>query len=187
MEFLITFFIFLFGGEATILSFTALAATGQATLWIILINAYLTALIGELFWFWFVKTALFNRLSKVKFFQKFSVFSGNMDNLSQKTPFMLLLISRASYFGVVAVIYLSKNKLPFKKFLLYSLGINAGWEILMCSIGWLVGKGFAKVGDYFKMSHLVINGAIVLIGILWIFKPMVVKYFSKVSKEEFVI
>ena len=78
-----------------------------------------------------------------------------IEKFSRKNIFLLLFLAKIIYgAGTVILIYLSRERLTFKKFILYNSGVLLISISLISYLGWLAGRGLSRVVDIFDNVRL---------------------------------
>lgn len=152
----IGFFVMLFVGEPLVLVISFLSATaGILSLPYILIIAYTSAIIGELFWFLVGRSRLLSRFKNIQGASTISVDIKKMIQMSHlDTPIRLLFATRLfTGLTVAAVLYLGSSGLSTARFIRSILLVNIFWTPLMVGIGYGAGKGYTVVATLYEGIH----------------------------------
>jgi membrane protein DedA with SNARE-associated domain len=178
-------FVCLFGGEPAVLFFAFLSAQGKLDPSDVAIIGFTTALIGELFWFVFAKTHVFNFLDS-KFFEigKGSRLFAQVKRVLDAAPFKMFFLARfISGITIPCIIYLGRKRLELKTFFLYCLAINFFWAPTITLIGWSSGKGFTLVLETFKSIQIALNIAFACLIVGYLVYRYVVRHIIRTSSE----
>lgn len=151
--FLTTFMLMLFAGEPAVLAIALFAAVADTlSVTELMITAYITALSGELFWFFVGRSPSINSVAQKPYLR---IFRANLDLSLKKIQLdhpLHLLISTRIFTGIAIpmIIHLSQNGLSLKKFILYSLVVNAIWTPITVGVGYAAGKGYETALNIFE-------------------------------------
>jgi len=157
--FLSTFILMLFAGEPVVLAVALFAAVSN-TLSVpqIIFTAYVAALSGELFWFGVGKSPSINTITQKPYLR---MLRADLDLALKKIrldhPFHLLISTRI-FTGITIpiIIHLSQKGLSLKKFIIYSLVVNAVWAPI--TVG--VGRGRKRIrsgSEHIRWSSICVN------------------------------
>ncbi len=168
--FSLTFLLLLFLGEPFVLGVAFFSTTHSIfSLPEILVLAYTSALIGELFWFSIARKPFFDFIASKKTYQEVE----KLTHLSRmNTPLRLLFFTRfITGLTIVAIVYLSKKGVSYPTFIKNVLLINLFWTPLVVGIGYSAGKGYTLALHIFEDAKFAITCTILLlIGIYLVYR-----------------
>lgn len=169
--FSIAFIVMLFAGEPFVLVLSFLVArTNIAPIYYLILMVYLTAIVGELFWFYIAKVNIFNKIKKPKFISRASNELKDLNFSKLRHPLVMLALARVvTALTIVVIIYLSKKKLALKKFILYSMTVNVVWTTLIVGVGYSAGHGYTYALTVFQNTRIVALVSLVSFVLLYIF------------------
>jgi len=181
---LITFIATYIGGVETIILLGFLSGQGVASFNQIFLFAWLGYFLFEITWFFIAKTWIFDRLKKRKKFKKgYSKIAEIFEKLSGGNDFLALFAAKFVFgFGTMLLIYLSRERLSFKKFFIYDLVAVAISTYAILSIGWFAGTGYGFLIDIFENVQIGLFALIVVAIIFHLVRVEVRNYFIKKKK-----
>ncbi len=155
-----SFGIVFFLGEPAVLSLAFLsAASAVLPLWQVMVIGYATSILGEGFWFLIARSPWADMIGK-KHSESVtgSDFKRYIAKLERGNPLRLLFGVRfIAGLSIVVVVYLSRQGLSFKRFLLYCIIINAFWTPIFALIGYAAGEGYSLLLATFDDIRLAIE------------------------------
>ncbi len=175
---LVGFVFMLFLGEPAVLAISFILATIQSfSIVSIIACAYGSAIIGEVFWFLLARSSLFDSL-KMK--STLPIFSPAQEEKIQRfrftRPLELMFWTRMfSGLTIFAIIYISRKGLSGKRFVLYSLLVNAFWTPLVVGIGYWAGKGHQQILATYTHIHYSLEIGLVVVLLIYILYSYVVR------------
>ncbi len=171
----------IFGGEETLILFSIFAAHNVISIWVVAIFFYIGILISDTIWFFVGKTELFNRIVSGKSASKiYGYWDKLLDKATKGNDFQALLITKFLYgFRLITIMYLSRERLDLKNFILYSIIVDAIWISVITTIGWLTGKGIAAAANISNNLELVL----ILIGLSLLAFFLIMRFLSILVKR----
>ncbi len=143
--FVTTFVCMLFMGEPVVLGFAFIAATSGVFSFIeVLILAYITAIVGELFWFYIGRLGISDTMKHAWFTsERSSDLNTFINKLGLHKPIRLLFYSRfISGIAILVIIFLGRRGISPYAFIRYSFVVNAFWTPVVVFTGYTAGKGY---------------------------------------------
>lgn len=177
------FVLMFFVGEPVVLILAFLAATYNIlTFTTIILITFLSAVAGELFWWYAGRTPLVRRIAETTILSKIANnIPRSLRTISEKSPLRLLLTARL-FTGVTiaAILYLSQKKISTIQFIGYSIVVNAFWTPIVVSLGFAAGKGHKVALDtYQAVEYSLSIGLVILIVLYIIFKYTTHKWYQR--------
>ena len=131
------------GGEETLILLSIIAAHGYMSIWIILVFFYLGIIVSDMIWYYAGKSELFNWLVRRKLLSRAYFHWGKLlDKATKGNDFRALFLTKFLYgFRLITIMYLSRERIRLRKFIEYSLIVDAIWVGAITTIGWFAGKG----------------------------------------------
>ncbi len=160
---LLLFVLFLFFGEPIIIAAAFFMSSHQHQDWLTLgVLAFVSAIIAELFWFYsgripYLRSFFLNKkMTTIKTF---------IEKIHLHKPLPLLFVTRLfTGLTIFAIIHLSTQGLSVRKFIVYSIIVNAFWTPLVVTIGYTAGLGYTYalniLNDVHRVSMLVLATAL---------------------------
>lgn len=106
--------------------------------------------------------------------RKLTEVAGFVSRLTRRRHFVALLITKF-LFGtrIIMLLYLSKEKMTFRTFLIYNSFVTIIWALAVVGLGWLAGRGVVWASDIFGditfALGLLLIAVVVLYGLrLWL-------------------
>jgi len=152
----VSFVVAYIGGVEAIFLLGFLTAQDISLFWPVFIFTLLGYYFFELTWFVVARTKLVNKLRQnKKFSSKYDKIAEILRKLSGGNDFIALLAAKILYgFGTVILIYLSRERLTYKRFFVYNTLAISLSTFSILGLGWLTGRGFIKVADVFDDVRL---------------------------------
>lgn len=161
------------GGVETIILLGFLSGHGIAPFWRVFAFAYLGYFLFEMTWFFIARMKFIGRWKKEggRFAKGYARVADTMHKLTRGNSFIALFAAKFIYgIGSMILIYLSREKLNLKKFLIYNaITLFASTYILM-TIGWIAGKGTSKYINLFQNARLTISALLIVAVIFHLFR-----------------
>jgi len=181
---LISFIATYIGGVETIILIGFLSGQGVAPFNNVFLFAFLGYFLFEITWFFVARTWIFDRLKKRKKFRKgYSKIAEIFRKLSGGNDFIALLAAKFIFgFGTMLLIYLSRERLDFKKFFFWDLAAVAISTYTILSIGWFAGRGYSKIIDVFHNAQIALFALVVVAVIFHLVRVEVRNYLVKKKK-----
>lgn len=160
---LILFILFLFLGEPLIIAAAFFLSSHNYDNWLLLGGlAFISAIIAEFFWFYM------GRIPSIKSFfltKGALTIESFIKKIHLHKPLPLLFFTRLfTGLTIIAIVYLSSQKIPIKKFAFCSIVVNAFWTPIVVAIGYMAGLGYTYALNILNDIHLV--SAVFLVCIL---------------------
>jgi len=162
-------------GEEVLVFLSILAGKGIISLWNIFLYGFLGSLLGDLFWFYIGRTRIIDWLKKVKFIRKsYGHSKPLLEKLSVREMHgwkCLIYFGASKFMGVIkvlAVVYASRRKMKFSRFIKWNVPALILWMIPMLFAGWLAGKGFTLLLIVLKNLQMALGLAVIIAIILYI-------------------
>lgn len=156
----------LFGEEAVIL-LGFFSGLKLLPLWILFVFGFIGTLIADISWFIMGKTTFKQRKIEGSMHIHYNKFMNRINRTAMNNMFLALFFTRFFYFfRLFAIIHLSRNGMPWKRFLLYEIPLIAVWLAFFVAIGWLFGR---VVIQYLDIIHNIEKVFIIIIVALAIF------------------
>lgn len=141
-----TIFLFMFFlGEPAVVAIAFYAGTsGLFSPFEIAAIAYATAIPGELFWFFIARSPFYHNIARrILLHELEEKFIRFVRAFGARTPFTQLFFSRiVSGLTIFVITVVSRKGISLKRFIKYSLLINAFWTSILVTLGFSAGKGF---------------------------------------------
>jgi len=144
-------------GDATLIGFIVLSMILKIPLWIVLIGCYVGTLIGDMIWF-AIGVSLRRKIEKSKKWEAgFRKIAYYFDKIFGKKIILTLSIVKMLYgTRVIAIFYIAKERIKFKKFILANLVATLVWLVIIGGIGYLIGIGFTYLIKFVKGAQIAI-------------------------------
>jgi len=161
----VIFLLMLFLGEPIVLMLGFITATtGIINIYFIAGLAFLSAVVGEMFWF---TTARLKQFSFLEQKLKRSSFNTHFHRLLKvthiTTPLRILLTTRVfTGLTIAAIIYLSHTGVTKLRFLSYSFLVNLFWTPIILGVGYAAGTGYDWILNVYQDTHITLVFAIVI-------------------------
>jgi len=165
---LISFIAAYIGGVETILLLGFLSGQGVALFNDVFLFALLGYFLFEITWFFIARTWIFDRIKKGKKFKKgYAKIAEILRKVSGGNDFAALFVAKFLFgFGTMILIYLSRERLSFKRFFFYDLFAVSVSSYVILSVGWFAGKGYSKIIDVFHNAQIALF-ALVVVAIIF--------------------
>ncbi|NCN99412.1 hypothetical protein COU62_03255 [Candidatus Pacearchaeota archaeon CG10_big_fil_rev_8_21_14_0_10_35_219] len=182
-SYLLYFIAGLFTGEAGIVFLMVLVVHGTIPFLPMILLFLLGALVIDIV-IYIIATKGLSKLKKYHLISKGSEKLGMViDKYVRGNEFYAILIAKfLQGTNLVLLVYLSVEKLDYKKYIKYDLLATLIWITEMAIIGWLVGQGFKIVLTVFKSIQLAILFLIVVLVILYFIQKWLDKKFKSEIK-----
>ena len=168
--FVTTFVCMLFMGEPIVLGFAFITATsGIFNFSEVLVLAYITAIIGELFWFSIGRFGTSDTLTRTSLIsEKSTDFNTLINTFGLYKPIRLLFYSRLiSGVAILVIIFLGRRGMSFYTFIRYSFIVNAFWTPIVVFVGYSAGKGYTLALTIFQDVRTVFLVAFVVFALVY--------------------
>lgn len=161
------------GGEETLILLSIYSAKGALNLADILAFFYLGIMVSDTIWFLAGRSRLFARLVKLKFVSFAYEYWGKLlDMATKRKDFQALFFTKFLYgFRIPTIMYLARERLSLRSFLLYSFPTNLVWVGIISALGWSTGKGI-KIATYLSNNIML---EVFLVGIVLILFAVIMK------------
>lgn len=178
---IISFLGAIIGGEETLILLSILSSHGFLNPYYLFIFFYFGVLVSDSIWFFIGKSKLFNWLVQRKFLSKaYSHWDRLLNSVTKKSDFQALFITKFLYGSrLPTIMYLARERLKIKSFLVYSLITNFIWVSLILLIGWSAGKGISLATNI--SNNLVLY--LVLIGVTLLIFTLLIRLLSEATKK----
>ena len=169
----------LFTGEGGIILLMVLVVEGSVPFWPMILLFLLGAFVIDNI-VYFIATRMLSKLNKWKIISKGSEKLGSfIDKYVKGEEFYAILIAKfIQGTNFVLLVYLSIERLSYKKYIKYDIISLAIWAVVMTIIGWTVGQGFVIVLTIFKSIQLAIIFLILIFVILHFSQKWIRKIFK---------
>ncbi len=180
--FVIIFFLMLFAGEPIVLGVSFISSSLHLLSFTqLLIIAYCSSLIGELFWFSLGRSQTMRSFDIRKYIP---ALAADVSTFTQKikmdSPFRQLFYSRfVSGLAIFVILMIGRSGLPLKTFLRYIVVVNAFWTLLIVSLGYLAAKGYSIALTIFTDIKLVFGVCLILLFCLY----FLFRYYAQKSMQ----
>jgi len=156
---------FLFGGE-TILVLSILAGQGVISFWIVLVFCTLGMFLADTMWFLAGRIKFLSRMKKYKWIHNSYRRAKEEIGLAPSNSFLLILIKFAYGIAIPILMYLGKEKMTLKEFIVRNSIIIFIWSSSIIIIGWLIGKtssiAFSTFENIYASILLIVTSLIIL-------------------------
>ncbi|MEM4330922.1 MAG: hypothetical protein QW273_02855 [Candidatus Pacearchaeota archaeon] len=174
----------LFLGE-TLIFLGMLSAAGKINFLQLFIFAFLGGVIHDSLFFLFTKTKYGNVIKKmirVNKKQKGIIFS--LEKLTKNNFFVPFFLSKFIY-GVreFMLFYFATKEKSYKKFFLIDFFAEGIWLFMLCSCGWLAGKGFIIFLKFLKGIEKILLFIFLSILVYLFLKKEILKIYSYLKKK----
>ena len=177
--FLVAFIAIGFWGDASLITLSILAVNLNFSFSLMLFGAYLGVMAGDTVWF-FIGTKLIKRIKKnrkIKIHYKRIAYI--IEKVFQNRFFLALIVVKFLYgTRLITTIYLSDERLAFKKFFQYDLVANLLWLGVVSGIGYLIGLGFLMLRT-FKNVQLAISSLVLICLLIYAARVILDKKIEK--------
>ena len=169
-----------FGGEETIIALTILSYHGLVPLFAIFLFSLLGTVASDTLWFFVGKTLLFDKMISHKYFRKgYDRIAWVIDSIFRGNHFVSLLVTKFLYgTRIITIMYISREKIPFKIFFVYNVLTTLVWLPVVMAIGWFAGKGISAVAVSKNMQAVVVF-MVIFIGVLHLLRIWINKFIIK--------
>ena len=153
-----------FEGEAVLLSAIIAAQHEHIPLIPVVIIAYVAAVLADTFFFFIGKSKGAKWLSSKKAFQKHT---GKARKFLRKNQTTVLLTYRFMY-GLRSILpmMVAIDGVPFRRFILFSIGGSAVWAIAISLLGVLVGEMVIEFLDHIHQVEFYLIGALLIFAVI---------------------
>jgi len=182
---LITVLVAFFGGIESILFLGILSGQGIAPLWKIIVFSYIGYFLFEIMWFWIARSKIAEIIKKRKTARKTYRHAVKIiERITGGRRFFALLVAKIVYgSGIITLVYLSRERLTFRRFMAYNSVALFIHIVLISYIGWLGGRGLSGVVDLFDSARIFIL-FIVIFVVAFYFVQMYVRNWIEKKKNE---
>jgi len=134
----------------------SLSGQGIFSLWKVWIIALIGILISDTIWFIIGKSATINKIARHRhFLYNYYSIKSILNKSEEKNNFFVFLGSKFIYGAkILTLIYAGKRKMRIKDFIKYNFTSSAIWISLLVFLGFLAGKGFARLMSYDDIHDL---------------------------------
>jgi membrane protein DedA with SNARE-associated domain len=166
-------------GDVSLIFFVAFSVNYGINLWIIFIAAYIGTQIGDSLWYAFGK--FFEPyIEKSKRMKKGYVKVARMIEIIFGKRHLLALTAVKYLYGtrVITIIYLVKERIGYKKFVVYDFISTFFWVIGVGLVGYLVGIGFMAVKT-FKNMQLAVTLLVIFIALYFLLEEELKRWIQR--------
>jgi membrane protein DedA with SNARE-associated domain len=176
-SFLLPLFGAIVGGEGIIIFFSTLAAAGVLPFWVVVSGSYAGTMLADSFWFWF-GGHFFNWLkSKERISKSLATVTRFSDTIMRGRYFYTLVITKFLYGArILTISYFSHKGLPFWRFTLYNVFATGFLTLIVCNIGWWIGRGIVQENTL-KNLRLAVLIIIIVVTLLHFLRLQIYKTF----------
>lgn len=178
---IISFLWAIIGWEETLVVLWILVSQGVFNIWNVFIFYYIGIIVSDILWYAIGKSQAFDWFINKKFWKKIYN-SGHkiISAISKKNDFQALLITKFIYWlRIPTLMYLSKQWLQIKHFLIYTFITNFIWSVIILLIGILAWKWLFLATSI--SDNLILF--LFLIGLILILFNFLMKYLSFIVKK----
>lgn len=178
---LIAFIGAIVGGEEVLIILSIYSADGTLNLLFVLIFFYLGVMVSDILWYIVGRSRLLLWITKFSFVSlAYNYWGKLLDVSTKKSDFQALFVTKFLYgFRIPTIMYLAKERLSVRNFLIYSLITNFIWVGVIAGLGWATGKGIKTI-TYF--SHNIVL-EIFIVGLIIIIFIIIMRWMSKIVKK----
>lgn len=163
---LVSYFAPFVGGENAVLIMSFLSAQGILPWGVVVLFSFLAMITLDSIWFFIVKSKIVTRIRKSEKISKYNrMLEARLEKITNKQDILILLLSKILIgTRILIIIYLSLNKISYKKFMLYNIPATFIWACALGAMGWFAGKGYYNLAV--AQNNLILAGVILLGTIL---------------------
>ncbi len=170
IQYLIVFLGAAFGGEIAMISLSFLLAQGVFSFYPFVLVCFIGTYSSDIMWFLLGRTETINKIFTHKYTNNtVSMIIEAVHKVSKGSAFIALLLANFMLASrVILIMYVSKMKLNFVKFLYYEFIAVILWMIAVISIGYVSGLGFTYLSNVLDSIYFGI-GFVLLIMVVFVF------------------
>jgi len=167
----------------------SLSGQGIFSLWKVWIIALIGILISDTIWFIIGKSATINKIARHRhFLYNYYSIKSILNKSEEKNNFFVFLGSKFIYGAkILTLIYAGKRKMRIKDFIKYNFTSSAIWISLLVFLGFLAGKGFAKLLEglnNLRYALIIFILIIISIYLLWFISGRIIMHgWKKMNKK----
>ncbi|MBP9711963.1 MAG: hypothetical protein KBD55_02945 [Candidatus Pacebacteria bacterium] len=168
IQYLIIFVGAAFGGEVVMISLSFLAAQGLFPFTPFVIVSFLGTYSSDILWFVLGRTDIADRFFSHRYTNgTVSMITEAVRRISRGSDFIALLLANFMLASrVILIMYVSKKKINFIKFLCYEAIAVSLWLVAVVGIGFVSGLGFTYLATTFENIYITIGFVLVVALIL---------------------
>jgi membrane protein DedA with SNARE-associated domain len=172
------------GGIETLLLLGMLAGHGIISFSTAFIFSFIGYFIFELSVFFVARSKLMNRIKKWKWFEKKYIrIVHALKKSTVESDFLALVLAKFLYgIAIIILIYLSRERLTTKKFLIYNIPITFCSTLFIMSIGWLAGRGIRNITTLFNDVRLALTLFVIFLIIAHFAQEWISEFVEKKEK-----
>jgi membrane protein DedA with SNARE-associated domain len=170
-------------GDGALITLVALAVNLKANLVVLFFAAFVGTFIGDSVWF-FIGRKISKNIKKYERVNRgFETIAELIERVFKKN-YTLALVTVKFLYGtrVITIFYLAKEKISYKKFLLYDSISTIFWLFGMGFVGYLVGLGVNWILHVVKNIQLAITFMIVILALFYLVQKLINKGLFKEEK-----
>lgn len=173
------------GGEETIVLISMFSAKGVIPFWVVLAATIVGTLVSDSLWYYAARTRIWQKFVTSKHFAaSYAKIATIVDLVTKGSHFRALLYTKFLYgTRIITIMYLSREHLSFKQFSGYNVVVTAIWASVVCTIGWLAGKGLIVLAGYVKNIQLIVTLGVVFLVIFYLVRIWINKRLQKKRAE----
>ncbi len=170
-----------FGGEVVMIALSFLAAQGLFSLLPFCLTSFVGLLSSDVLWFWLGKTEKGSKFFSYRFLRStVAVITEAVERVSQGNNFVALLLANFMLASrIVIIMYVSRLRVSFLRFLSYEVIAGTLWLISVISIGFISGLGFSQLAELFQNLYVAIGFILLVIFGIVIFQIWLERRFTK--------
>ncbi len=168
--YLLPFFGAIIGGEETILLIAALAADGGALTFLeVFIFSFIGTLASDTFWFLFGLRFASWIEARPRMHKRLEAVEGFVHRFTRGQYFLALMVTKFLYGTRIAMIFFLANKrMTFRQFSAQNFVVTLIWSTVVCSIGWLAGKGISSVERAFGSLTIALSAIVFILVVVYV-------------------
>lgn len=185
LQYLVIFLGAAFGGEVAMITLSFMAAQGLFPLHTLFIVSFFGTMSSDILYFLMARTALANRL----FSHRYTNHTVNMiteavRKVSRGSHFTALLLANFMIASrIILIMYVSKTKLKFSRFLYYESVSLILWLLVLISIGFLAGLGFTYISGLLENIYAGIGFLLLILLVVVAVQLWLKRHFTKEGEE----
>lgn len=156
------------GGEGVVFIVSALAAQGALPFFAVLFMSYLGTLLSDAVWFLFGKRGVHHIASKPSVQTRLERVATFARRVTGNRYLLTLIITKFLYgTRIITIVYMAREGVPFARFCAYNSVATGIWVTVVCTTGWLTGRGITWIGS--AVSDITLALSLIAGGVLGVY------------------
>lgn len=184
-QFFIPFFGSMVGGEETVVLISMLSAKGVIPFWVVLSTTIVGTILSDSVWYYLARTRVWQKFIVSKYFAgSYAKIATIVNLVTRGSHFRALLYTKFLYgTRIITIMYLSREHLSFKQFSAYNSVVTVIWATVVCTTGWLAGKGLVVLAGYVTDVQIIITLGVAFLIIFYFVRIWINKRLQKKRVE----